>query len=145
MEVKIVNDKLIFQYDGIEKELKHDEIALIGEFATEVCPFAEDHFIMFFSKNGDIFEISLGKFIEIKDALSEKLNANLEPSLNQYNSFQSRVFYPDGMKDKIIWVPQANNDLLGKVKSIFKFSEKMILNKELIEFIDNLNCPKQAP
>ncbi len=137
--VKIKDDILVFQIGDDFRKVPFGDIALIGEYTYEHgLFFGDDHFIMFFDKNGSVFEVSLDQYLEIEEGLSKELGEKLEIKFVLNISFQSRVIYPHEMKDKVIWTPRRNKSFLDKVGYISTSEVEMELNKELIEFIDRL-------
>lgn len=87
-------------------------LLLLGEYTTESGPLVDDHYLLFFVTGGKCYQASFcSEGMEgALGFLSAQLGAPIAPSLSVPAGFQSRVFWPAGVRGKELFSPSGETD-----------------------------------
>jgi hypothetical protein len=96
------------------------ELTLVGEYTTNVGPWAEDYFFVFgFGRPPKFYEVPLGMGSPILSSLSASLGFALVPSLCNNTDWRSRVLWPPALEGHSFLnrsVQQRPHGVLNRVK-----------------------------
>jgi hypothetical protein len=116
------------------------ELAIIGEYTTDVGPVLDDWFLVFVHHSGSRwFECSMRATDTeaVVAALGDMLDIELKPGLANVTEYKSRILWPPPMKDAAIFTfsRKRGTFLLQKLWEWFAPRVDRTLSPDVIDFL----------